>query len=126
MKKVVYIILLLFTFTIKCFSQDTVKCTIVSLGIIGNYHLIYAEDEKENEYKIVSPKVENDCNNIEIAKEYLLTLYGYNKYMNVISSNDEYVKYPDGTEILIGPNMDWGHDLYYAVEINGLCYIKKE
>ena len=96
------------------------------MGIIGNYNLIYAEDEKGNKYKIVSQKVENDCNNIEIAEEYLLTLYGNNKYMNVISSNDEYVKYPDGTEILIGPNMDWGNDLYYAVEINGLCYIKEK
>lgn len=110
---------------------NLVNYKIYKIDSINNYYLIYAK--KENLiYKIVSKKVNGDCEKLKINFEYNLKLQPMGimkpniddpkkRPMNYLDFIDPCRKFDNDTKICLERYMT---DLYFSENLKGLCLIK--
>lgn len=97
------------------FEIESIECTVMEIDSIENFYLIYVKSNEE-EYKIVSKKMNNNCSKIHLRETYKLSINPM--FPPILNFLDQ--KYHIGEGVFI--DIDWGNNLYYAKEFCGLCY----
>lgn len=118
MKTKIFFLILFIVVYNTIFAQEfmNVTCYICQIDFIDDYFLIYSKNSTENKYLILSKKDNTDtCQNVEIGQSYKFTfdipmIQPMNLKIALISPSGKRIKH------------DWGNDLYYALELKGLCY----
>lgn len=108
-------------------TQDYIVEKIDSLY---NYYFIYvSRNNRINTYRLVERKYNDSLceQHIVIGKIYSLTIHGMEDNIvgdaGYVGDLDSSVEIEEGVVIPIEP--EWGFDIYYADEIVGLCYKRK-
>lgn len=128
MKVTLFIVIILnvISLTNKLQSQNfeiKQKCEIhvVKIDSTMDYIIVYGISNN-NKYKIVTRKVDSDCNNIFVSGKYNVTLISMNENDSFKIMNRCDIHYGWGGDNIILNEPDWGCNIYLVEEIFGLCY----
>lgn len=104
---------------IKRGTQDYI---VEKIDSMYSYYLIYvSRNNRVNTYRLVEKKNDSiNCNSkIVVGKVYKLTIHGNEDAFGPVIGYEYPVEVEEG---FLPLELEWGYDLYYADEIEGLCY----
>ncbi len=103
-------------------SKNKYDIQVVAIDSTKDYIIIYAES-LNRKHKIVTRKVEQDCRNVTVLKNYAVTLTSLNENdnSNLFNSRCE-VHYGWGDGNIILNEEEWECDIFLVDEIFGLCF----
>jgi len=131
MKKIFFLLVIGFLSIYNLYAQEerwpvergTQDYIVEKIDSMYSYYLIYvSRNNGVNTYRLVEKKNDSiNCNSkIVVGKVYKLTIHGNEDAFGPVIGYEYPVEVEEG--LFLPLELEWGYDLYYADEIEGLCY----